>query len=223
MSLNYTTYTQQLANLMVIPTTDTNFATFLPGCIDYAEQRIYRDLQLLETEVRDTGGSVAANARAFTLPQTYGAFRVVHGMNLFTAAGSRQQMVPCSRTFIDFLYPNDTAATSPSYPGFFAMVTDQQVLVAPPPDQVYNVEVIGTIRPAPLASANSTTYLTRDLPDLFIAASMVFATGYQRDFGAETDDPKSAVTWESQYQALLQNANNEETRKKYNAMYGGAA
>lgn len=221
--LNYTTYTQQLANLMVIPTTDANFQTFLPGCIDYAEQRIYRDLQLLDTEVRDSGGSVAANNRTFTLPNTYGNFIIVHGMNLFTSPGNRQQMVPASRNFVDFLYPSETASTSPSYPGFFAMVTDQQVLVAPPADQVYNVEVVGTIRPTPLSTGNSSTYLTSHLPDLFIAASMVFATGYQRDFGAETDDPKSAVSWESQYQTLLQNANNEETRKKYNATFGGVA
>lgn len=218
MSLTYTTYTAQLANLMVVPTTDTNFQTFLPGCIDYAEQRIYRELQLMDTEVRDTG-TLNANTRNFTLPATYGNFVVVHGMNVFRSAGVRSQLTPVSRNVLDFTYPNEASPGAPSIPVLFAMITDTTAIVGPAADQQYTMEVIGTIRPTALSSGNPTTILTDDLPDLFMAASMVFATGYQRDFGSQSDDPKMSASWEQQYQTLKESANMEEMKKKYNLYF----
>jgi len=41
-------------------------------------------------------------------------------------------------------------------------------------------------------------------PELLIAACMVYGSGYQRDFGAQADDPAKAVSWEAQYAALRQ-------------------
>lgn len=61
--------------------------------------------------------------------------------------------------------------------------------------------------------------------DLFVAAAMVFMSGYQKNFGAQADDPKMAMSWETQYQALLRGAMDEEARKKgegagYNPLRG---
>ena len=33
-------------------------------------------------------------------------------------------------------------------------------------------------------------------PELLLCACMVFASGYQRDFGAQAEDPQKAVSWE---------------------------
>jgi len=48
-----------------------------------------------------------------------------------------------------------------------------------------------------------------------MAASMVFGSGFMRDFGSQTDDPQQSGSWETQYQALLRSADVEELRKKY--------
>jgi hypothetical protein len=53
------------------------------------------------------------------------------------------------------------------------------------------------------------------LPDLFIMASMIYVSGYQRNFGRANDEPQMAVTYESQYKGLLQSAIVEEARKKF--------
>ena len=53
------------------------------------------------------------------------------------------------------------------------------------------------------------------MPDLFIAASMVFANGYMKNFSAMADDPQAPVTWEKHYQTLKQSAMEEEFRKKF--------
>lgn len=220
MSLTYTTYVAQLSNLMVIGSTDPNFQTFLPGCIDYAEQRIYRELDLLTTEVTDATTSVSSGNRNFNLPTSAGTFLIVDDINVISPAGAladsgtRSQLFPTSRAFIDMVYPSGQNNTG--VPQFWAMDGSGTVILGPSPDAPYVAEVIGTQRPTPLSSANSSTFLTAYLPDLFMAASMVFASGYMRDFGAQgADNPGMSVSWEAQYGKLFASANAEEARKRY--------
>lgn len=212
MTINYTTYVDQLANLMVIPSTDSNFTTFLPGCIDYAEQRIYRELDILNARIIDATGSVQQNVRNFSLPTTYGTYITVETINVLVNS-VRNPMVPVTKEFLDVVYPSQTTATG--VPQYFAPISNTTFVCGPVPDQNYSIEVIGTQRPAALSSANSSSFLTQYCPDLFIAASMVFATGYQRDFGAQSDDPKASASWEDQYGKLLMSAKQEQMRTRY--------
>ena len=48
-------------------------------------------------------------------------------------------------------------------------------------------------------------------------ASMIFISGYQRNFGRQSDDPQMAQSYESQYLALLKGATVEEYRRKFQA------
>lgn len=218
MAYNYTQYVNDLANLLVVSSNDPNFLIVLPNIIDDAEQRIYRELDLLTTITSDSTGALTANNRGFTFPQH---FVVCEQLNVFTpvsTTANRYQLVPVSREWIDAVYPNSAATSSPSVPQYYAMVTDQTVLVGPPPDANYTIQVVGTIRPVPLSSANTTTYLTQYLPDLFMAASLTFSSGYLQNYGAMVDNPGQAVSWEGHYQALKGSADIEEARKKYAAM-----
>jgi hypothetical protein len=218
MSLTYSQWVAELANLCVIDAADANFVANLPSTIDDAEQRIYRDLDLLNTVTRDTG-LLSTGTRTFNLPSNLGRFVVTNGFNVITPSsttdpdsGTRNQLVPCSRDVLDMLWPSTTGA---AVPALYAMITDQQIIVGPAPDAAYTIEVIGTIRPTPLSTTNTTTYLTLYLPDLFLSASMVFMSAYMRNFGAQADDPKMATSWESHYQTELSSANVEEQRKRY--------
>ena len=196
---------------------DTNWQAILPTIIDDAEQRLYRDLDLISTIVRDTSGTLTANSRNFTLPQLLGRFVTVKGLNFFTGAypAGRQQLRPVSLHFIDAVWPGETALTTPSYPQYLSPVTDQTFIVGPAPDAAYQVEVIGTIRPNPLSSGNPTTFLTLYLSDLFFAGAMCSAAGYMRSYGSQADDPKLAMSWEGQYAQRLASAKVEELRRKF--------
>lgn len=220
MSYTYATYSAALAELMVTDVADANFVAILPSIIDYAEQRIYRELDLLSTVTRDTG-LLTIGTRTFTLPSNLGRFVVTNGINVITPStttvpdnGTRNPMAPVSRDVLDAFWPSTTGAAVPSQ---YAMITDQQIIVGPAPLAAYTVEVIGTIRPNPLSVSNMTTYLTLYLPDLFLLASMIFAAGFQKNWGAQADDPKMAVAYESQYQTAKTSANVEEQRKRYAA------
>lgn len=218
MSLNYTTYVTALSTLMVVPSTNTDFLAILPDCIDYAEQRVYRELNLLQTVVRDSSQSLALNSRNFTLPTAQGLFVVVNDINLITPAGTtpdngtRNPLLPIDMSFLDLAWPSTSGSSLPKY---FSMLTQTSILVGPWPDAAYVVEVVGTQRPTPISSSNPTTFLATNLPDLFLAASMVFMAGYLKNFGSQSDDPKMAQSWENQYQTLFSSANAEEMRKRF--------
>lgn len=221
MSMDYTAYVNSLCNIMVVTSTTPQFQTVLPNIISYAENRIYRELDLLNTVVRNSTTTLTANNRNYTLPlnSPNGNFITVQGINVITPypvsnpeLGQRNQLVPTTRDYLDTVWNSSTGSTVPQY---FAMIDQFDIVVGPWPDQSYAVEVIGTIRPQPLSASNPNTFLTQYLPDLFLAASMIFASGYQRDFGSQADNPQQAVSWESQYQSLFQSANNEELRKKF--------
>ena len=219
MSYTYATYTTALANLMVVSTSDPNFVAIEPSIIDYAEQRIYRELDLPYTNTTDSSATTTAGQRTFDLPTTLGTFIVVDYLNIITpytattTTGTRVPLIPASRDFIDISYPANTSATGT--PVYFGMVSNSQVVFGPVPDQAYPVEVIGTIRPAPLSSTNTTTILTTYVPDLFMAASMVFASGYMRNFGSQADDPRMSQSWENQYQLLKASAQTELARQRF--------
>lgn len=218
MSYTYASTVSSLANMLVIDPTNAEFLAMIPNAIDDSEQRIYRGLDFLSTVVRDTSGVLTANSRSFTLPQTSGRFVVTESMSVFTPAGtttSRHQLVPVTREFLDAVWGDEAAASTPSIPEYYAMITDQQIIVGPSPDANYTMEVTGTIRPTPLSETNTTTYLTLYLPDLWFAAMLVFGYGYMKDFGAAVDDPQAPGSWSTHFERLMASANTEENRKKY--------
>lgn len=221
MALDYTTYVSQLANLMVTPSTNADFTTFLPGCIDYAEQRIYRELDLLYTQATDATSQVSSGNRNFSLPTTVGTFITVDNLNIITpaatrsSAGTRVPLMPVDRSFLDLVYPSGQTATGT--PAYYAMASNTAVILGPSPDAAYYAEVVGVQRPQALSASNSSTILTQYVPDLFMAASMVFASGYMRDFGSQADNPAMGASWEGQYQTLMKSASVEQARAKFEA------
>lgn len=219
MSLTYTSYVSQIANLMVVPVSDPNFQVMLPGMLDYAELRLQRDLDLVDSSVRDTTGTFTTGSRNFNLPTDQGSYIVVDQLNVLTPVGSttadsatRVPLVKCSIDTLDALWPSSNGSTVPVY---FAMMNQGQAIVGPFPDQAYNVEVVGSQRFTPLYVSQTTSPLSVFFPDLLVTASMVFASGYQRNFGQGSDDPKMSSSWETQYQTLLSSAQTEESRKKF--------
>lgn len=217
MALTYATYVTTIANMMTTQETQAEFVQILPSIIDYAEMRIYRELDLLATTVRDSTSTLTPNSRNFTLPTpNSGRYVVLDAINIMNLSNVRvAQLQPVSLEFLDAAYPAETATSVSVVPEYFAMVTDQTLVMGPSPGSAWRVEVVGEIRPTPLSALNPTTYLTNYLPDLFIAASMVFASGYQKNFGSQADDPKMSASWETQYQSLFASANIEENRKRW--------
>jgi hypothetical protein len=214
--MNYTSYTLRLASFITTNPDNVDYTVLIPSTIDYAEQRVYRELDLLSTVVTNDTASTTAGNRNFTLPTGLGKFVTVQTINIITPAstapnsGTRRQLTPVDRRYLDAVWNSSTGATVPKH---FAMNDQDTIIFGPWPDATYRVEVVGTIRPTPLSYSNPTTFLTNYLPDLFLSASMAFFAKNLQDKGVGTAN--NAEFWDNNYKELYASANAEELRKKF--------
>lgn len=233
MSLTYFTYVHRLMDLTNTLKTDINPTLMVPACVDYAEQRIYRELNLITQNITDASASLSSDNRTFVLSTAIGTYLTVQEINVINSTslnssqgGTRLKLAPAALNVVNFLYPSEKSSfygsttANTTFPALFAIKDDKTIIVGPPPDASYFVEIIGQIRPTPLSTANSTTFLSKQLPDLFLAASMVYLCGYAKDKAITTqqsgDIAAATQYWESQYQTLFKSALAEDVRIKYN-------
>ena len=214
-----TSYIQQIATMAVVESTDPAFQIILPQMITYAENRMYRDLDFLFTSIATTAYGLTAGNRNIVVPT--GTFVVPEQINLITPAGTtdpelgtRVPLLPTTKEFLDAVCGSGVPANR-AQPIYWVPFDDYHFLVGPYPDANYSCELIGTYRPDSLSISNKTTFISLYLPDVFIMASMIYISAYQRNFGRANDDPQMAITYEGQYQATLKGALIEEARKKF--------
>lgn len=226
-----TSYVAQIATMTVVDPDDSAFLTILPQAITYAENRIYREVDFLFTSTANSSYSVNIGTRSITVPSGSnfagnnlggGVLVVAEQINLITPAGStnpetasRAPLLPTTKEFLDAVYGSSLVA-SRGQPKYFCPFDDYTFLVGPYADATYRVEIVGTFRPISLSETNTTTFISLYLPDLFLMASMIYISAYQRNFSsAMGNDPQMPVTYETQYQTLLKGAMSEENRKKF--------
>lgn len=214
-------YKTQIATMAVVAETDPAYLTILPQMITYAENRMYRDLDFLFTSVATTSYVLSSGSRQIVVPTS--TFVVPQQINVITPSGTsnpdsgtRNPLLATTREYLDAVFG---VASSTGLPQYFAPFggnanSNWTFLVGPYSDSTYTVEIVGTFRPDSMSLTNQTTFISLYLPDIFIMASMIYISAYQRNFGRANDDPQMAVTYESQYQTLLKGAMTEEYRKK---------
>jgi len=233
--LTYSQFVTQVAELAVVAKDDVNFQAILPMAIDYAELRIARDVNPMNYSVSLSGDQyvLTAGNRNIQFPQNLvgtsndgtdlggASFVVSEQINLILPSqtrnadtGERVPLLPTTKEFLDAVYGSPAVANR-GLPQYYTAFNETLFFVGPVPDNDYFVEIVGTIRPATLSDANPVTFISQYLPDLMIMAAMVYISGYQRNFGKQSDDPAMALSFESQYQSLLKSVNPEEARKNY--------
>lgn len=225
--MQWSELTTALGDLLVVPITNaasqtpssnTDFNNFLPRITEDAEQRIRRELDFINTRTTNSTVTLSITSRQNTLPSQ---IIVLEAANFITPAstqpsgGTRNSLFVVDMDVIDAIWPQELSQQQA--PEYLAQLNDTTIVVAPTPDQAYVLECRGRFMPIPISASNATTYVSLNYPDLLLFACMVVATGYQRDFGAQSDDPKMAISWESQYQIAKTSAMEEEQRRKSQA------
>lgn len=223
--MDYTDITNEWANLTAIPATDTYFQSNLPTTIAYVEQLLTRDLDLMAANITDATSSTTANSRTFTLPTTYGTFQIITSMNVITPAstapdsGTRNPLTPVSQDVLDFTYGDVTSAGVPQEYAWITQDTttanQPQVILGPWPDNTYRIEVVGKVQPTALSATNPTTWLSVNLPALYITAGMIQLSGYMKNYSASADDPQQPGYWSKEYQRLLAGAGTWQARARF--------
>jgi hypothetical protein len=200
---------------LAAPTSNSDFNNWIPRSIEHVENRMQRDLDLINTYVTDETGAFTANSRTLTLSTNKGTFVVVEQVYPVISGVRQAPLLPVDLDFLNWTYPADAAPSTPSVPVYWAPFNGTTVIVGPSPDSAYGVGILGTQRFVQLSATNTSNFLTMSFPEMYIAAAMVSWSSYQRDFGQQADDPKLAMSWEATYKELLTPALTEEARKRY--------
>lgn len=228
--MNYSGYVTAIGDLLqyivtdatsATPFEDTDINNILPDMIQYAELLIYREFDFISTVVTKTA-LCTSGSRNVTVPTSLIVLQSANVITPYTATdpdlGIRNKLDRTSIEFMNYTWPD------PSYTGLPTLYTLNQanlttgalpdIRVAPVPDHAYTIECLGTARPAALSSTNTSTFLTLNMSDLFISASMIFGAGFQQNYGAQSENPQLATSWQAQYDKQKAVIMVEELRKK---------
>jgi hypothetical protein len=222
--LTYTTYVQQVALMAGVGSvingtftlTDPNFNSIIPTMIDYAELRMQREIDFLNTSNQATF-TCAVNNQNLNLAGSGSTYPFVTVQNVGIQDPTTGFVLQCTPVTKEYLYAVFPIGSTSALPTTFAMFNDNLILLGPIPDQNYIAYVTGTQRFPSLSPTNPTTFISTYLPDVLVMASMIYLSAYQRNFGRMSDDPQMAQSYESQYQTLMKGAGMDEARKAFEA------
>lgn len=212
--MDYNDLNTALTGLLVIPVLDPQWISILPSVIDYAEGRIYKNMDFLAVSSTDTSKVFTPANRQIILPTR---LAVPEQLGFADLTGSVNFLDPVSLEFINSVWPEQATPGDMKWwclNGFDNAANAYTAVVAGTPAAAYVAHVHGKFRPEPISAANTSTYLSVNHPELLVAACMIFASGYQRDFGAQASDPGMSQSWENQYKALLEASMIQEQRVK---------
>lgn len=215
-----TTYSQwktTIQTMLAIDSSDVDWPNVENAIIDAGELRCYREVDFQATSKIEQS-SFGTTAPGNALVSTPSDLLIIRAVDYFTPVntndtngGTRVPLEPRDESWIKDYWPA-RSLTAP--PKFYAVLNPTTLLVAPTPDAAYTIEMSLSYRPTPLSSSNTTTLLTLNAPDMFLYATLVFAAGYLKNFGAQSDNPQVALSWEGEYQKAKSSVVSEEKRKK---------
>src|SRR5579885_812207 len=228
--MNWTDLQSILENYLNEEPPSADLTAAFPVISQNGDLRCQREIDFAAMSGENTSKSLIAGSATFDLStltgQTVGGFPCAYQypVEVYDIAanvgGSWVQFFPVSLAFLRYVWPNPSTTGTPGTPFAYYTVIDQKtLLVAPTPASTYSLRVTGKWRAAALSSTVSETYLGDVYPELLMAACMVEAYGYRRDYGSQSDDPKAAVSWEALYQQHKASAIAEEQGKQ---LYGRA-
>jgi hypothetical protein len=200
-----------------------DFTTLYPVAISNAENRIFRELVPVSNRQQNT--TLATTAANRTLDLSGIAPLVVEGFALLSTTGVQIPFDAASLDAVDIIWPDSTITMDPTQADwagrFWAMLDAVTIVFAPTVPGVYTAMVTGLFLPPSLASfatsapTTGTTYLSSVYPDLLQAACMAWlAGGLLRNYGAQADDPRQAMSWETYFTTTMKDCVLEEQRRR---------
>lgn len=227
--MNWTTLTAALQNYLqqapVGGTPGSGWSAAIPVMVNNAELRIYRDLDFLATRGENTSLSVVTGQRTLSLGgitgETVGGYPVAYAYPVVVqrvallVGGTWINCMPVSLDMLEMIWPTEATTGIPTeYLAYVTLIDHATLAFAPTPAAAYNARVVGTWRPAPMSDSQQQSWLGDNVPDLLFAAAMFEAEAYIQNFGAQSDNPQAAQSWQAEYDRLKNNAMEEEQRRK---------
>ena len=153
-------------------------STIVDGFISDAEFRILRDVDS-DNNRRYAQADIVAGQRYVNTPLINDETLVIRSAQITNSTGGADNS---SRSFIEYRDTNFISEYNSTgvlgLPKYYGYWDENTIVLAPTPDQNYNMQINYILKPAQLSSTNTQTYLSKEFPNGLLYACLVEAYGF---------------------------------------------
>jgi hypothetical protein len=153
-------------------------ATIVNGFLSDAEFRILRDVDS-DNNRRYAQADIVAGNRYVNTPLINDQTLVIRSAQITNSTGGADNS---NREFLEYRDVNFISEYNPTgtqgLPKYYSYWDENTIVIAPTPDQNYNMQLNYILKPTGLSSTNTTTYLSSEFPNGLLYACLVEAYGF---------------------------------------------
>ena len=174
------TYAELVQKLRDYTEVDSNVftATIVDGFISDVEFRILRDVDS-DNNRQYAQADIVAGQRYVNTPLVNDETLVIRSAQITNSTGGADNS---SRSFLEYRDTNFISEYNPTgvqgLPKYYSYWDENTIVLAPTPDQNYNMQINYILKPTQLSSSNTETYLSKEFPNGLLYACLVEAYGF---------------------------------------------
>lgn len=184
---NYTEVSADVLSNSVINVFITNTENKIAREVDLDEQRRYATT------------TCTANNAFIDVSGPEGGFRFARSLQIVGSDGTRTYLEQKDETYIDEYAPKRSETTGTGQPKYWANWDAQTLILAPTPNQVYELEMAYVEEPQQLdtSNASSTTWISNNAPEVLLYGVLSEAFSYLKN-------PQDMQLYDAKYSQALQ-------------------
>ena len=194
------TYAELIAKIRDYTEVDANVFTssILDGFISDAEYRILRDIDS-DNNRQYAQADIIAGQRYVNTPLVSDETLIIRSAQITNSTGGADNS---NRAFLEYrdtsFISEYNAEGSQGLPKYYSYWDENTIVLAPTPDQNYNMQINYILKPSGLSGSNTETYLSKEFPNGLLYACLVEAYGFLKG-------PADMIQfYEGKYQQALQ-------------------
>ena len=174
------TYAELIAKIRDYTEVDANVFTssILDGFISDAEYRILRDIDS-DNNRQYAQADIIAGQRYVNTPLVSDETLIIRSAQITNSTGGADNS---NRAFLEYrdtsFISEYNAEGSQGLPKYYSYWDENTIVLAPTPDQNYNMQINYILKPTGLSSSNTETYLSKQFPNGLLYACLVEAYGF---------------------------------------------
>ena len=153
-------------------------STIINGFISDAEFRILRDVDSDNNRSYAQADIIAAQ-RYVNTPLINDETLIIRSVQITNSTGGADNS---SRSFLEYRDTNFISEYNPTgvqgLPKYYSYWDEDTIVIAPTPDQNYNMQINYILKPTGLSVSNTQTYLSKEFPNGLLYACLVEAYGF---------------------------------------------
>jgi len=174
------TYAELVTKIRDYCEVDSNVftSTIVDGFISDAEFRILRDVDS-DNNRSYAQADIVAGQRYVNTPLINDETLVIRSAQITNSTGGADNS---SRSFLEYRDTNFISEYNPTgvqgLPKYYSYWDENTIVLAPTPDQNYNMQINYILKPTGLSASNTTTYLSNEFPNGLLYACLVEAFSF---------------------------------------------